>query len=130
MAGYDILTGMSDVLNVSSCVNCSTPSSPGGPATATPPPKADRSDIWPWRVGLFGVGGTVIACVGIVSNIITIVVLTHYRTKSTAPFLLISLAVFDTLFLFSEMFLEPLTYMAQGGLISDTYRDFITPLYW
>ncbi|GFO26142.1 hypothetical protein PoB_005264700 [Plakobranchus ocellatus] len=98
--------------------------------TTTPAPVTDDSDIWPWRVGLFGIGGTCIACVGVVCNITAIVVLAHYRSKSTAPFLLICLEAFDTLLLITEMILETLTYMAEGGVISDTYRDFITPIYW
>ncbi|KAK3753350.1 hypothetical protein RRG08_062066 [Elysia crispata] len=128
MAQYDKVNSQSDSFN-SSCWNCSTNLTTSSVSSTTPPTVTDDSDIWPWRVGLFGGGGTIIACVGVVSNIVAIVVLAHYRTKSTAPFLLICLAVFDTLFLTSELFLETLTYLAQGGVISDSYRDFIRPIY-
>lgn len=42
-------------------------------------PSLSQIDIWPWRIGLYGVGGACIACIGVVCNCITINVLAHYR---------------------------------------------------
>lgn len=86
-------------------------------------------DIWGTRVGVFGIGGTAVAVFGMFCNTISIIVLGHFRQRSSAPFLLICLEMVDTLLLFSEMMLETLTTLSQAGLIPDSYRIFIKPIY-
>ncbi|KAL8562610.1 hypothetical protein ACOMHN_045874 [Nucella lapillus] len=86
-------------------------------------------EIWATRVGVFAIGGTAIACFGLLCNSISIVVLAHFRRKSSAPFLLICLEIVDSVLLLSEMFLETLATLSQAKLLSDSYRDFIRPVY-
>ncbi|CAG5127084.1 unnamed protein product [Candidula unifasciata] len=90
---------------------------------------APRRYIWQWRVGLFAVGGACIECVGVICNIIAIIVLANFRSRSSAPFLLICLSVFDSLYLLSMLFLENLAIMEGGQLFNASYREFTLPIY-
>ncbi len=85
--------------------------------------------IWAARVGIFGIGGTTIAIFGLVGNIISIIVLSQYRQKSSSPLLLILLALFDLFFLGSELVLETLATIAKAELISKSYIDWLRPGY-
>ena len=95
--------------------------------TTAPNPIPD--EIWATRVGVFAIGGTAIAAVGLLCNCISIVVLANFRQKSSAPFLLICLEVVDCALLLSEMMLETLGTLSQAKLLTDSYRDFIRPIY-
>nr|KAG5690722.1 hypothetical protein BaRGS_022413 [Batillaria attramentaria] len=97
-------------------VNCSSPN-------PIPP------EIWATRVAVFAIGGTTVAAFGLLCNIVSIIVLAHFRQKSSAPFLLICLEAVDTLLLLSEMILETLATLSQAGLLTDAYRDVIRPVY-
>ena len=92
-------------------------------------PNPIPDEIWATRVGVFAIGGTAIAVVGLLCNCISIVVLAHFRQKSSAPFLLICLEVIDCVLLLSEMLLETLATLSQARLLPDAYRDFIRPVY-
>ena len=92
-------------------------------------PNPIPDEIWATRVGVFAIGGTAIAVVGLLCNCISIVVLAHFRQKSSAPFLLICLEVIDCVLLLSEMLLETLATLSQARLLPDEYRDFIRPVY-
>ena len=92
-------------------------------------PNPIPDEIWATRVGVFAIGGTAIAVVGLLCNCISIVVLAHFRQKSSAPFLLICLEVVDCVLLLSEMLLETLATLSQARLLPDAYRDFIRPVY-
>ncbi|XP_041349163.1 FMRFamide receptor-like [Gigantopelta aegis] len=86
-------------------------------------------EIFLARAGINGIGGTTIAIFGIICNIIVIIVLANYRQKTSAPFLLIILAVYDTVALFSEMMLETLTLLSRAKLISRSYLEGVIPVY-
>ncbi|KAK7087441.1 FMRFamide receptor-like [Littorina saxatilis] len=92
-------------------------------------PNPIPDEIWATRVGVYAIGGTAIAAFGLLCNSISIVVLANFRQKSCAPFLLICLEVVDCLLLLSEMMLETLATLSQAQLLSDSYRDFIRPIY-
>ena len=92
-------------------------------------PNPIPDEIWATRVGVFAIGGTAIAVVGLLCNCISIVVLAHFRQKSSAPFLLVCLEVIDCVLLLSEMLLETLATLSQARLLPDAYRDFIRPVY-
>ncbi|GFO15184.1 FMRFamide receptor-like protein [Plakobranchus ocellatus] len=98
-------------------------------ATAAPSFAAGKPDVWYWRVGLFAGAGSGICCAGVVSNIIAIIVLFNFRKKSSAPFLLISLATFEILFLLSYLILENIALLSWGGLISASYANNIKRVY-
>ncbi|XP_046379145.1 FMRFamide receptor-like [Haliotis rufescens] len=88
-----------------------------------------RDEIWTGRVAINGIGGTTIALFGLVANAMSIVVLSRYKQKSSAPLLLILLAVCDSLLLGSELVLETLATLASGKVISASYIDWLTPGY-
>ncbi|XP_050408934.2 FMRFamide receptor [Patella vulgata] len=91
--------------------------------------ETDMPGYWAARVGFNAIGGTAIAIFGLIGNVISIIVLMNYKQKSSTPLLLTFLAVFDTIFLFFELFLEQLTMLSKFGLITAAYRPFITPIY-
>ncbi|XP_059171956.1 G-protein coupled estrogen receptor 1-like [Physella acuta] len=90
---------------------------------------ADRLDMIVWRVWVFGLGGCVVCCLGIISNLCAIVVLAHFRKKSSAPLLLIFLAVLDALYLLYYLFLENLNVLSGAAVISPSYRAHTEPVY-
>ncbi|XP_076452254.1 FMRFamide receptor-like [Babylonia areolata] len=98
-------------------------------ATTTAAKNSIPDEIWATRVGVFAIGGTAIACFGLLCNSISIVVLANFRQRSSAPFLLICLEVVDSVLLFSEMILETLATLSQADLLTDSYRDYIRPVY-
>ncbi|ESO97384.1 hypothetical protein LOTGIDRAFT_159415 [Lottia gigantea] len=85
--------------------------------------------FWITRVIINGIFGIILELFGIIGNILSIVVLVHYKQKSSTPLLLMFLAVFDSIYLFSEMFLEQWTLLSKALLISPGYRTFIAPIY-
>ncbi|CAL1528747.1 unnamed protein product [Lymnaea stagnalis] len=89
----------------------------------------EKNDLWKWRVGLFGIGGSTVCVVGIVCNIFAIIVLAQFRNKSSAPFLLICLGVLDTVYLITSMVNENMTILSSARLISREFRDAYTPIY-
>ena len=86
-------------------------------------------EIFLARAGINGIGGTAVAIFGIICNIIVIIVLANYRQRTSAPLLLIILAVYDTLALLSEMVLETLTLLSRARLISRRYLEGVIPVY-
>ncbi|XP_046560242.1 FMRFamide receptor-like [Haliotis rubra] len=88
-----------------------------------------RDEIWTGRVGIYGIGGTAIALFGLVANAMAIIVLSQYKQKSSAPLLLILLALCDSTLLGSDMVLETLATLSGGNVISGSYNDWLKPGY-
>ncbi|XP_005096000.1 FMRFamide receptor [Aplysia californica] len=80
-----------------------------------------------WRSTAFGLGGTVVCCIGIICNITAILVLANFKNKSSAPVLLMCLAVSDTAYLTSRMFLETIPSLIFNNYIDPSYRENVLP---
>ncbi|XP_067672770.1 FMRFamide receptor-like [Haliotis asinina] len=87
------------------------------------------AEIWTGRVGIYGIGGTTIALFGLVANTMAIIVLSQYKQKSSAPLLLILLALCDSTLLGSEVILETLPTLSGSKVISESYNSWLKPGY-
>ncbi|XP_035825012.1 FMRFamide receptor [Aplysia californica] len=103
---------------------------PTSPVNMTTPCHTEsiNVDVRVWRATMYGIGGSCICCIGVVCNFISILVLANFKNKSSAPVLLICLAVSDSLYLLSMMFLETIPIFT-NEYIGPGYRHNLMPFF-
>ncbi|KAL8605173.1 hypothetical protein ACOMHN_031114 [Nucella lapillus] len=85
-------------------INSSDPTEPYDPFSQMPPAPYEPHLLYWYYIN--GLGGSVIAMIGIVGNCLSICVLSHRSMRNSTSVLLIFMAVFDNLFLLLNLLLQ------------------------